>query len=118
MQFMMFMIPNNYRDVAPDWKPDAKGRAAMVEMGKFNDEMKKAGVLKSLNGLTPPSAGVRIAFDGSNPNVKHGPFAGTTETVGGYWLLELNSQDEAIAWAKKCPAEPGDIIEIRQIAEF
>jgi hypothetical protein len=68
------------------------------------ESLKKAGVLKSLNGLMPPAAGARIAFDGARPTSTHGPFAGTTETVGGYWILDLKSQQEAIDWAKKCPA--------------
>ncbi len=118
MQFMMFMIPKDYKKAPADWQPDAKGPAAMVEMGKFNDAMQQAGVVKSINGLMPPAAGARVAFSGSNPTVTHGPFTQTTETVGGYWLLELTSQGEAIEWAKKCPAQPGDIIEIRQIAGF
>jgi hypothetical protein len=113
MQFMLFMIPKDYQKAQPDFAPDPKAMAAMT---KFNESLEKAGVLKSVNGLMPPAAGARIAFDGDRPTSKHGPFAGTTETVGGYWILELESQQEAIDWAKKCPASRGDVIEVRQIA--
>jgi len=113
MQFMLLMIPKDYRNMPSDVEPDPKAVAAMT---RFNESLDKAGVLKSVNGLTPPSAGARIAFDGDRATSKHGPFAGTTETVGGYWILDLKSQQEAIDWAKKCPASPGDVIEVRQIA--
>lgn len=116
MQFMLIMIPKDYKDAPADFRPDAKGKADMAEMGKFNDALREAGVLKAVNGLAPPAAGARIAFGGGQPVVTHGPFAGTTETVGGYWIVELKSQDEAIAWMKKCPAKPGDVVEVRQVA--
>lgn len=116
MQFMLIMIPKDYKNTPAEWKPGEKEKAEMAEMGKFNDSLRQAGVLKSVNGLTPPAAGARIVFGGGQPAVTRGPFAGTTETVGGYWILELDSQEEAIAWMKKCPAQPGDVIEVRQIA--
>jgi hypothetical protein len=113
MQFMLFMIPKDYQTAPRDFKPDAK---AMADMTQFNESLEKAGVLKSVNGLQPPAAGARIAFDGDRPTTQHGPFTGTNETVGGYWILELRSQQEAIDWATKCPALAGDVIEVRQIA--
>ncbi|MBC7939708.1 MAG: YciI family protein [Chitinophagaceae bacterium] len=113
MQFMLLMIPKDYQKAPPEFKPDPK---AMADMTKFNASLDKAGVVRSVNGLKPPATGARITFDGDRPTSKNGPFAGTVETVGGYWILELESQQEAIDWAKKCPALPGDIIEVRQIA--
>jgi hypothetical protein len=113
MQFMLFIIPKDYQKASPGLKPDPKDIADMI---RFNESLEKAGVLKSVNGLQPPASGARIAFDGGRPTFTHGPFADTTETVGGYWILELKSQQEAIDWAMKCPASPGDIIEVRQIA--
>lgn len=113
MHFMLFMIPKDYQKASPAFKPDP---GAMEEMTQFNESLKAAGVLKSVNGLTPPASGVRIAFGSGQPTSRHGPFVDTTETVGGYWILELESQQEAIDWAMKCPALPGDTIEVRQIA--
>jgi hypothetical protein len=107
------MIPKDYQNASPELKPDP---GAVKEMTKFNESLEAAGVLKSVNGLTPPASGARIAFGGGRPTSKHGPFADTTETVGGYWIFELKSQQEAIDWAMRCPALAGDTMEVRQIA--
>ena len=112
MKFMLLMIPKDYQKATPDFEPDPKAMAAMT---KFNESLEKAGVLKSASGLMPPATGARIAFDGSRPTSKDGPFVGTDESLGGYWILELKSQQEAVDWAKKCPALAGDIIEVRRI---
>src|SRR5215831_12733318 len=113
MRFMMLMIPQVYRgDARPDFIPDPKG---VEEMGVFNAELQKAGVLLSLDGLTPPSAGARVSFKGGRVLVTDGPFAETKEALGGYWIIEVASRDDAIAWAKRCPAADGDIIEVRRI---
>jgi hypothetical protein len=113
MRFMMLMIPQVYRaDARPDFIPDPKG---VEEMGVFNAEMQKAGILLSLDGLTPPSAGARVSFKGGKVLVTDGPFAETKEALGGYWIIEVESRDAAIAWAKRCPAADGDTIEIRRI---
>jgi hypothetical protein len=95
--------------------PDAERVAAMM---KYNTALKEAGVLITLDGLLPPSAGARVCFAIGKPVVTDGPFAESKEVLGGYWMIEVNSREEAIAWAKKCPASHNEIIEIRQVHEM
>ncbi len=94
---------------------------ALVEaMGKYNEELLKAGVLLDLNGLHPSSKGTRVRFDGPNRTVTDGPFAETKELVAGYWVIQVKSKEEAIEWVKRCP-NPHDgqgEIEIRQIFDL
>lgn len=96
---------------------NAETRAMMAEMGKFNDELAAAGILRAADGLKPSSAGKRIAFDGAGRRVIDGPFAETKELVAGFWLWEVKDMDEAVAWVKRCPNPmPGPSeIEIRPI---
>lgn len=116
MRFMMLMIPEVYsKPVSPDFVPDA---AAVAQMQKYNDSLAKAGVLLSLDGLHPSSDGVRVSFAGGKPKVIDGPFAETKEVLGGYWLIDVKSKAEAVEWARRCPAAPGDMIEIRQVFEI
>ena len=115
MQFMLLMIPKGYESAKPGTAPDA---AHVAEMMKFNTALKEAGVLVSLNGLHPVSAGARVSFAGGKPTVTDGPFVETKETLGGYWLIRVKSKDEAIAWAKRCPATGNETIEIRQVQEM
>jgi len=75
-------------------------------------------VLITLDGLHPPSMGARISFAGGKPVVTDGPFTEAKEVIGGYWMIEVNSREEAIAWAKKCPASSNEVIEIRQVQEM
>jgi hypothetical protein len=113
MRFMMIMIPEVYRKpVRADFMPDPK---AVERMGKYNAELQKAGVLLTLDGLTPPSAGARVSFAGGTAQVTDIPSGG--DVIGGYWMLRVNSREEAIDWAKRCPAGPNDLIEIRQVHE-
>jgi hypothetical protein len=77
----------------------------------------KAGVLLGLDGLHPPSAGARVSFSGGKPKVTDGPFAEAKEVVGGYWMIQVKSKQEAIEWAKRCPASDNETIEIRQVFE-
>lgn len=102
--------------------PDPK---MLEDMGKFNDELIKAGVLVDADGLQPTAKGARVTFSGKDRTVSKGPFhpADVSELVAGFWLWELNSMEEAIEWVKRCPNPmPGDsVIEIRQVideAEF
>lgn len=92
----------------------------MEEMGKFNDELEKAGILVAADGLKPSPAGKRVAFDGANRTVIDGPFAATSELVAGFWIWEVKDMDEAIAWVKKCPNPmPGPSeIEIRPMEDM
>lgn len=93
---------------------------AMAAMGRFNDELRAAGVLLMAEGLTPSSAGKRVAFDGTDRAVIDGPFPATGELVAGFWLWEVQDMDEAVAWVKRCPNPmPGPSeIEIRPLYEF
>ncbi|MEO8309386.1 MAG: YciI family protein [Pseudomonadota bacterium] len=88
-------------------------------MGKFNEELDKAGILGDADGLKPSSQGKRIAFDGPRRTVIDGPFAATRELVAGFWLWQVKDMDEAIAWVKRCPNPmPGaSEIEIRPLYE-
>ena len=115
MRFMMLVIPKGYETAATDAVPDAK---AVERMMKYNEDLAKAGVLLSLDGLTPPSAGVRVSYQGGKPKVTDGPFAEAKESVGGYWMIQVKSQDEAIEWAKRAPMGDNEIIEVRQVQEI
>lgn len=115
MRFMMLMLPKGYEKVAPGTVPDAKAVEAMM---KFNEALQEAGILRALEGLHPPSAGVRVSFPGGKPKVTDGPFAETKEVVGGFWIIEVNSKEEAVAWAKRCPGSENETIEIRQVQEM
>jgi hypothetical protein len=100
--------------------PAPETMAMMEEMGKFNDELQKAGILLAADGLKPSSQGKRIAFDGPGRTVLDGPFAQPRELVAGFWLWEVNDMDEAVAWVKRCPNPmPGPSeIEIRPVYEM
>jgi hypothetical protein len=93
----------------------------LTEMGKFNEELVKAGVMLAGDGLHPSSKGARVHFSGSKRTVVEGPFSETKELIAGYWLWQCQSKDEAIEWAKRCPNPAGDGIEgeleIRQVFE-
>jgi hypothetical protein len=115
MRFMMLMIPKGYESAMPGTMPDAKAVAAMM---KYNQDLNDAGVLITLDGLHPPSMGARVSFAGGKPLVTDGPFTEAKEVLGGYWMIDVASRDEAIAWAKRCPASGNEIIEIRQVQEM
>jgi hypothetical protein len=86
------------------------------KMGKFNEELAKAGMLLAADGLTPSSKGVRISFKGGKPSVTDGPFAETKELIAGFWILQAKSRDEVVAWISRAPFDNGDV-EIRQVFE-
>jgi len=115
MRFMMLMIPLGYETAPPDVQLDPERMAAMM---KYNEALKDAGVLITLDGLHPPSMGARVSFAGGKPVVTDGPFTEAKEVIGGYWMIEVASRDEAIAWARKCPASNNEVIEIRQVQEM
>ena len=115
MRFMMLMIPKGYEQAKPGTMPDAKAVGAMM---KYNEELQKAGVLLALEGLHPPSMGARVTFADGKPKVTDGPFAEATEVLGGFWMIQVKSKEEAIQWASRCPASPHEAIEIRQIQEM
>src|SRR5436309_13442927 len=115
MRFMMLMIPLGYETALPDVKHDPDRMAAMMN---YNEALKDAGVLITLDGLHPPSMGARVSFKDGTPVVTDGPFTESKEVLGGYWMIEVASREEAIAWAKKCPASANEVIEIRQVQEM
>ena len=115
MRFMMLMIPRGYESAAPGTVPDAEGVAKMM---KYNESLQKAGVLLALDGLHPPSMGARVTFEGGKPKVTDGPFAEAKEVLGGYWMIDVKSKEEAVAWASRCPASANEIIEVRQVQEL
>src|SRR5215218_5564726 len=114
MRFMMLVIPKGYESAKPDAMPEPEQVAAMM---KYNESLASAGVLLSLDGLLPPSAGVRVSYGGGKPKVTDGPFPEAKECVGGYWMIQVKSKEEAIEWAKRAPMSPNEIIEVRQVQE-
>src|SRR5262245_37655922 len=115
MRFMMLMIPKGYEKAAPGAMPSADAVAAMM---KYNESLQKAGVLLALDGLHPPSMGSRVSFAGGKPKVTDGPFAEAREALGGYWMIQVKSKQEAVEWASRCPASDNEVIEVRQVQEF
>lgn len=114
MRFLMLMIPKGY-EKAKAALPSAEMIAGMM---KFNEELTRAGVLLALDGLHPPATAARVRFQGRKATVTDGPFAEAKEAIGGYWMLQVKSREEAIAWASRCPAGDGDTIEVRQVQEL
>jgi hypothetical protein len=119
MRFIMLMIPNVYqgangRKVGADFTPPAD---AVEQMMKYNEKLARAGVLISLDGLHPPASATRVAFSGGKASATDGPFVESKEVLGGYWMIQVKSRQEALEWAKRVPAQDGDTIEIRQVFE-
>jgi len=119
MRFMMLMIPKGYESAEPGTTPSAE---LVAEMATYNESLAKAGVLLALDGLHPPSTCTRVSFPGRKPRVTDGPFAEAKQVVGGYWLIQVKSKEEAIEWAKRAPNPHGEgketEIEIRQLFEL
>jgi hypothetical protein len=115
MRFMMLMIPRGYEQAQPGTMPDPKAVEAMM---KYNESLQKAGVLLALDGLHPPSMGTRISFSDGKPKVTDGPFTEAKEVVGGYWMIQVKSREEAVEWAKRCPGRDNEVIEVRQVQDF
>jgi hypothetical protein len=114
-KFMMLMIPGGYQRDEPGAKPEAE---VISEMMKYNESLRKAGVLLALDGLHPPTKGSRVSFAGGKPAIVDGPFAEAKEVVGGYWIIRVASREEALDWALRLPASEDDVIEVRQLHEF
>lgn len=113
MRFMMLVHPGVQADA--DWAPDPED---VGKMTAYNEQLTKAGVLLALDGLHPPSEGAVVRFPGGKPTVTDGPFAEAKEVVGGYWVIDVPSRDDAIAWASRCPMGDGDAIEVRRVFEM
>jgi len=114
-RFMMLVIPKVYENASADFMPPAE---LVAKMTQYNESLTKAGVLLGLDGLQPPPNGARVRFSGGKPKVTDGPFAEAKELVGGYWMIQVKSKEEAVEWAKRAPMLEGDIIEVRQVQEL
>ncbi len=120
MRFMMLMIPTGYEKAEPGAMPPPEAVEAML---KYNESMRKAGVLLALDGLHPPAEGVRLTRSSGKLKVTDGPFSEAKEAVGGYWMIQVKSKEEAVEWASRCPAvqpyAPDGVatIELRQLQE-
>lgn len=120
MRFMMIMIPGVYQGgkekrVGGDFTPPAD---AVEQMMKYNEALAKGGHLISLDGLHPIEKGARVSFAAGRPTVTDGPFIESKEVLGGYWMVQFASKEEAVEWAKRIPAAEGDTVEIRQVFEI
>ena len=115
MRFMLLVIPKGYESAKPGTAPDAK---AVARMMKYNESLQKAGVLLALDGLHPPSMGARVSFQSGTAKVTDGPFAEAKEVLGGYWMIQVKSRDEALEWAKRAPMADNEVIEVRQVMEM
>src|SRR5579863_9567107 len=116
MRFMMIMFPKIYETAKPGWVPNFK---EMEAMGKYNEELGKAGVLVALDGLTPPATmSARVTFKNGKSKVTDGPFTETKEVVGGYWIIQVKSREEALAWAARIPGKDDEMVEVRRMFDL
>ena len=115
MRFMMLVIPKSYENAGADFVPPAD---LVAKMTKYNESLAQSGVLLALEGLTPPVTGARVRFAGGKPRAVDGPFTESKELVGGFWMIQAKSREEAVEWAKRAPMLDGDTIEVRQVQEL
>jgi len=115
MRYMLLMIPKGYESADAGAQPDPAQVAAMM---RYNESLQRAGVLLAIDSLHPPASGARVHFTAGRARVVDGPFAEAKEVLGGYWLIQAQSREEAIAWATRCPAGDDEVIEVRQVHEF
>ena len=114
MRFLMLMYPSEKAEQGA--MPEA---SLVAEMMKYNEELAKAGVLLALDGLQPSSKGARVTWNAQGrPVVTDGPFTEVKEVIGGYWIIQVKSREEAIEWAKRVPSRDARKIELRQIFEM
>jgi hypothetical protein len=113
MRFMMLMIPTPAAEAGV--LPDPAFFAAMM---KYNEDLAKSGALLSLDGLQPSSKGARVRFSRGKTIVTDGPFTESKEVIGGYWIIQVGSKQEAVEWASRCPCAEGEVIEVRQIFDM
>jgi hypothetical protein len=113
-RFMMLMYPN----VTEEQYEEGVRAEDAGAMSKFNQTLIQAGVLLALDGLHPASKGARVTLAGGRTTVTDGPFTEAKELVGGYWLIDVTSKEEAVEWASRAPINEGDVIEVRQVFEM
>lgn len=112
MRFMMMIIPGGYEAAASDALPDVETVEAMT---KYNEDLTRAGIMLSGEGLHPPATANRVSFKAGKATITDGPFTEAKEAIGGFWIIQAKSQEEAVAWAARCPAGDSDTIEVRRI---
>ena len=116
MRFMMIVFPKDYANAKPGWVPDVKN---IEEMRKYNEQLQKAGVLLALDGLTPPSTmSARVTYKNGKSKVTDGPFPEAKEVVGGFWIIQVKSREEAIEWASRIPGDDEVTIEVRRLFDM
>jgi len=116
MRFMMVIFRcDNYSSTKPAEVDDV---AAFEAMGKYNDQLKKAGILLAMDGLTPPSMGARLTYNGGKPKITDGPFTESKEVIAGYWMIEVKSREEALEWASRIPCMGDGMVEVRRVVEI
>ncbi len=114
MRFMLLMIPKDYRDAPREFTPDASSIARLM---KFNEELLNSAVLLAFDGLHPPASGARVTQRRGKTVVTPGPFPRVKEVLSGYWIIDVPTLADAVAWAARCPAERRATIEVRQVHE-
>jgi hypothetical protein len=113
---MMIMFPKGYENAKPGTAPDLK---AIETMRKYNEQLQKAGVLLALDGLTPPSTmSARVTFKSGKSKVTDGPFTEAKEVVGGFWIIQVKSREEALEWASRIPGSDNEMVEVRRLFEI
>jgi hypothetical protein len=113
-RFMLFIYPN----ITDEQYEQGVSAEDAAEMNTYNEALTQAGVLLALDGLHPPSKGARVTQSGGKKTVTDGPFTEAKELVGGYWLIDVKSKEEAVEWATRAPIGDGDMIEVRQVFEL
>jgi len=116
MRFMMIMYPKDYGTAKAGFVPDITD---MEAMRVYNEELQKAGVLLALDGLTPPATmSARVTFKGGKSKVTDGPFPEAKEVVGGYWVIQVKSREEALEWASRIPGSDNEMVEVRRLFDL
>jgi hypothetical protein len=116
MRFMMIMFPKDYENAKPGWVPDLKG---IEKMRKYNEQLQEAGVLLALDGLTPPATmSARVTFKSGKSKVTDGPFTEAKEVVGGFWIIQVKSREEALEWASRIPGTDSEMVEVRRLFDL
>lgn len=122
MKFLMMMIPRVYQPDTPPAERAGEGFTppadAVAKMMKYNEELAKAGALLALEGLHPVAKGARVKFAAGKAQVTDGPYIESKEVVGGFWIIQVKTRQEAVDWARRVPAAEGDVIELRQVFEM
>src|SRR5271155_1163609 len=116
MRFMMIMYPKIYQTAKAGFVPNMKD---METMGAYNDALGKAGVLRALDGLPPPATmSARVTFKDGKSKVTDGPFTEAKEVVGGFWIIQVKSLEEALEWASRIPGQDNEMVEVRRLFDM